>query len=383
MERSVTLVNHLGHQLVMITYRNIAGQLQQEQSHRQDLAVARRVQKAQLFCPPDSEYVALNTIFQPGYDISGNLYHLEWRNDGQLLRGYLVDVTGQGLTAALYTSMINGLLHEVATMDASLPEQVGWLNRQVFRIFEANDFAAAIAFEIDLQMRELRYVGAGITQFWAGLAPKKGLVTVPGLYLGMDDRQEYCLQTVQLSVGDQLCFATDGLKALDMLERLPINKECLDDAAAVCIWIKALPQGMLSDHWPKTLKMNGYEDYCRLKNEVARVLAEVSGQAHSLQEVAVNEAIANALECRDGHARNQKALIKFNRVGRWLIVRVKTSRIAFAGNAILQRLRANPENMFAFGEDASMGRGIAMMLAMSHKMTYNSEGTEVLLAWKI
>ena len=30
-----------------------------------------------------------------------------------------------------------------------------------------------------------------------------------------------------------------------------------------------------------------------------------------------------------------------------------------------------------------MGRGIPMMLAMSDRMTYNSEGTELLLAWKL
>ena len=30
-----------------------------------------------------------------------------------------------------------------------------------------------------------------------------------------------------------------------------------------------------------------------------------------------------------------------------------------------------------------MGRGIPMMLAMSDKMSYNSEGTELLLMWKM
>ena len=53
------------------------------------------------------------------------------------------------------------------------------------------------------------------------------------------------------------------------------------------------------------------------------------------------------------------------------------------GNAILRRLRSQPEDMFSFGEDASMGRGIPLMLAMSDRMTYNSEGTELLLTWKL
>ena len=116
---------------------------------------------------------------------------------------------------------------------------------------------------------------------------------------------------------------------------------------------------------------------------MGKVIAEVTGSPHSLQEVAVNEAIANALECRDGKARSQKAGIKFNRFGDRFVVRVKTSRIGFAGNAMLRRLRANPENLFSFGEDASMGRCIPMMLSMAHWMTYNHDGTELLLAWKI
>ena len=139
----------------------------------------------------------------------------------------------------------------------------------------------------------------------------------------------------------------------------------------------------MSERWPKQLTLNGLNDYRRLKGEVAKLLAEATGLVHSMQEVAVNEAIANALECRDGQARSQKARLKFSRAGKWLIVRVKTSRIGFAGNAMLRRLRANPDSLFSFGEDAGMGRGIPIMLSTTDRMTYNSEGTEVLLAWKL
>jgi len=145
-----------------------------------------------------------------------------------------------------------------------------------------------------------------------------------------------------------------------------------------------LPQSMArQDGWPRILRLNGYGDYQRFKGVVAGTLAELTGSLHSFQEVAVHEALANAMECRDGVPRQHKARLRFNKVGNRLIVRVKTSRIGFAGNAILNRLRSHPEDMFSFGEDASMGRGIPMMLSMSHKMTYNSEGTEVLLAWKL
>ena len=383
----------------MVTYRNIAEQLQQEQAARQDALIARQIQQAQLRSPQDSEYVAFKSEIYPSGDISGDLYHLEWRNDGQLLRGYLVDVAGNGLATALYTSTITVLMHEVAELDASLPEQVQWLNRQISSRFASGAFAAAIAFELDLQMRELRYVGAGITRFWVQTANMAGKIQAPGLYLGIDPNQEYMLQTLPISAGDQICFATDGLdKAVAETEPVSIENcgqvcgfsqvllgqiALRDDATLLCIRIKALPAMLLADVWPKTLRLNGFDDYRRLKAEISKVLAEVTGKAHSIQEVAVHEAIANALECRDGKARSHKARIKFNRVGDYLVIRVKTSRIGFAGNALLRRLRSHPEAMFEFGEDAGMGRGIPIMLSTTDRMTYNAEGTELLLAWNL
>ena len=64
-------------------------------------------------------------------------------------------------------------------------------------------------------------------------------------------------------------------------------------------------------------------------------------------------------------------------------MRVKTSRIGFAGNAILRRLRSHPGEIFSYGEEAEMGRGIPIMLSVTQRLMYNSEGTEVLLAWKL
>ena len=398
MERSVTLAKNDGRQFVMITYRNIADQLREEQNRKQEAAIARRIQRSQMAELAASPYVEIKTVFESYGEINGDLYHLAWRNEGQLLRGYLVDVPGHGLITALYASILKRLLQEASEQDASLAEQVGWLNHQVCSQFEPDAFAAAIAFELDLQMRELRYVGAGITRFWLDMPPAGSVVQIPGLYLGIDEHHVYGMQTLPVSAGGQVCFATDGLETAalakegcginscgaccELASELSEAATIKDDIALVCIRVRELPRTFLNGNWPKRLTLNGYEDYRRLKSEVAKVLAEFTGKPHSLQEVAVNEAIANALECRDGKARSQNARIKFSRFGKCLVVRVKTSRIGFAGNAMLKRLRANPDQLFAFGEDASMGRGVPLMLSIAHKMCYNHDGTELLLAWK-
>jgi anti-sigma regulatory factor (Ser/Thr protein kinase) len=200
--------------------------------------------------------------------------------------------------------------------------------------------------------------------------------------------------------GDAFYFLTHGMNRLvKESETLPLQcfadtvaelqkrteiEALEDDAAALCIKVSALPQSPVrQDGWPKVIRFQDYGDYQRFKGEVGKVLAEVTGKAHSMQEVAVHEALANAMECRDGVPRRHRARIRFNKVGNRLIVRVKSSRMGFAGNAVLRRLRSHPEDMFSFGEDASMGRGIPIMLSTTHKMTYNSEGTELLLMWNL
>ena len=380
--------------------QDITERVRREKEINRDAQLAARVQNALLPLPAASEYLDVTTLCQPFGYVGGDLYFLDWRYDGNLLRGFLVDLTGHGLSTALHTASLHVLLREVNERDLPLSDAMRWLNLRAGDYFDEATFAATLGFEVDLETRQLRWVCAGIPDLWLATKSQQGVVACPGMCLGISESETFETHTLPIEVGDCLYFMTDGLtdqlagktglpldrytELVELLRTLSLSPERRDDATAVCLHVRALPQSTLrQDGWPRVLRFNGYGDYQRLKGEVGKILTQVTGLPHSQQEVAVHEALANAMECRDGVARQQKARVKFNRVGRWLIVRVKTTRIGFAGNAVLRRLRSHPEDMFSFGEDASMGRGIPMMLSMSHKMTYNSEGTEVLLAWRL
>ncbi len=371
-----------------------------EQELHRDAQLATRVQNALLSAPDESDYLQITTVCQPFGYVGGDLYFLDWRYGGNLLRGFLVDAAGHGLSTALHTASLHVLLREVNERDLPLSDAMRWLNRRVAEYFDEGIFAGALGFELDLQTRELRWVCAGIPKIMVATRKKQGALECPGMCLGISVDETFETHMLTVDVGDSLYFMTDGLagvlgqqaelplerypEMVELLQTLSKSESRRDDATAVCLYVRSLPQSLVrQDGWPRLIRFNGYGDYQRLKGEVAKILAEVTGLPHSLQEVAVHEALANAMECRDGVPRQHKARLRFNKVGGRLIVRVKTSRIGFAGNAVLRRLRQHPEEMFSFGEDASMGRGIPMMLSMSHKMIYNSEGTEVLLAWKL
>jgi PAS domain-containing protein len=385
---------------VFLLFSDITERVRQERSLIHDARLANRIQHALLPQPAKSEHFDLRTIYQPYRYISGDLYFMDWRQENQVLRCYLIDVTGHGLATALHTSAINVLLHEVNDLDLSLAEQLHWLNRQTTRYFEDAAFAAAIIFEIDLTLHQLRYACAGIPEFWLSNKQHSGPIQAKGLFLGIDATETFESHTIALTPGDCLYFMTDGLTdvlrqrseppladfdtMLAYLNALPESEECRDDATAICIKIKSLPreQDQLNG-WPRYLNINGYGDYRRRRETLTNWLSELTGRAHSVQEVAINEALANALECRDNIPRPHQARIKLNRIGRVFVVRIKTNRIGFAGNALLRRLKASPESLFSYGQLESMGRGIPLMVSLSDRITYNSEGTELLMAWKL
>jgi PAS domain S-box-containing protein len=399
-ERSAALVSYRGRSMSMMTIRDVSEEVRREQELQRDAQLATRVQLAMLSAPEASEYLDINTVYQPVSYVGGDLFFLDWRYGGKLLRGFLVDATGHGLSTALQTASLHVLIREVNELDLSLSDAIRWLNRRVAEYFDESTLAGALGFEIDLDIRQLRWVCAGIPQIMLATQAQQGVVVCPGMCLGINEEETFEMHTISIDIADAFYFMTDGMAALldsrselplarysemvDLLDNLSKSDQSRDDATAVGIHVRALPQSLIrQDGWPRILRFNGYGDYQRLKGEVTKIVAEVTGKPHSLQEVSIHEALANAMECRDGLQRQHKARLRFNKVGSRFIVRVKTSRLGFAGNAILRRLRSHPEDLFAFGEDASMGRGIPMMLSMSDKMTYNSEGTEVLLAWKL
>lgn len=400
-ERSATVVRYRNRSLLTVTLRDVSDEIRREREIHRDAQLATRVQNAMLAAPDSSQHVEIGLVYQPQSYVGGDLYFLDWRYNKKVLRGFLVDTSGHGLSTALHTSAMHVLLREVNEMDLPVSEQLRWLNQKAHEYFEEGTFAGALIFELDLQTRTLRWAHAGIPEIWVSTRELRGPVRRAGMFLGVNLDEQFETHEMPIAETDAFYFLTDGLSdmiskqekqelphafsdTLAELRRMAESSARRDDATAVCILLKSMPE-METSHtsWPRSFYFSGYGDYLRLRGEVGRIIAEVTGLPHSLQEVAVNEALTNAMECRDASPRQHHARLRFSRLGRWFVVRVRTSRLGFAGNALLRLLRLHPSDLFAFGEYSTMGRGIPLMLSLAHRMTYNSEGTEVLLAWKM
>lgn len=171
-----------------------------------DVELARRVQRGLLPELPESRFVAVKTLYYPSNFVSGDSYHLQWLHGEKLLRGFLVDVSGHGVATAIQTSAVSVLLREASMSPRPLIELMGWVNARLLNYFMDGAFAAILSFELDMTSRELRYVGAGITQFYVN--GRK--IETPGMFAGLWEDAEFNAGVLPVAEEDTFCFLTDG-----------------------------------------------------------------------------------------------------------------------------------------------------------------------------
>jgi PAS domain S-box-containing protein len=252
-EQTGSIVELAGRKLFIASLRDVTAEHKRQQKINQELKLARDLQKATLREFPSAPGVMVQTIYEPVETISGDVYLLEWVVPGRIFRGYIADVIGHDIAAALVTSAMSVLLHEAAEMQVSLTEQLDWIHRRTLKSFPDDFFVAAIAFEVDLAANLLKYATAGINQFWHVRQGEVQRITAPSLFLSVTETADLCAGEIALQSGDLLYFPTDGLtdlmtseqtscfadfaQGVQWLESLAASPLRRDDATAICIRI--------------------------------------------------------------------------------------------------------------------------------------------------
>lgn len=223
---------------------------QAERQLRQELLAAGQLQQGLLPAPLQTAWLQMMTLFRPYQMVSGDVYDFAlW--DNQVLQGYLGDVMGHGVEAALQTSALRVLGQSVLQTGATLPAALAAINRNMGRCWAEDSYAAMIAFAVNRQTERLTVAAAGINHIIFVRQGQAQLVSMPGPYVGMLPDCLYEAQEWPFSAGDAVFFLSDGL--LDILrekEELPgtyagvtawlheqaASGACLDDATAIGIY---------------------------------------------------------------------------------------------------------------------------------------------------
>lgn len=171
-----------------------------------EMAAAREVQQMMVpeVLPLVSGY-AIDSVYRPAADVGGDFFQVIPLTSGRTLV-VVGDVSGKGLRAAMFVSMIVGMLHTVTDYTEEPGEILGELNRRLFgRTHGA--FATCLAVRLD-EHGWLALANAGHP------TPYLNGVEVPfagSLPLGLVEDVAYADTKLEMNGRDRMMLLTDGI----------------------------------------------------------------------------------------------------------------------------------------------------------------------------
>lgn len=232
--------------------RDITDERQLERDIHRDVQLAGRLQKALLPKDKEHELFTIRTAYAPMREVSGDFYNYRFHSSG-ILRGYISDITGHGISAALNSAAVRLILDEALDKELTL-EIVQEINSSLVEHISDEIFVALLMFEFDFSKKIVTIVTGGINHLLASTSKFNGLVTISGGLIGLFEPADLSLVRESIDSGDMFYFMTDGL--MDLLKgQVPIQvndfEKCVeslqgktkiaakkDDSSMLCIKIQ-------------------------------------------------------------------------------------------------------------------------------------------------
>jgi sigma-B regulation protein RsbU (phosphoserine phosphatase) len=177
----------------------------------EQLAIAREIQQALLPQPnKDLTYVRARSQNFPCHEVGGDYFDY-FNLDGERFGFALGDVAGKGMSAALLTSLIQGIFSAQTLFDAPLPVMISNVNRNLAQRGTGNRFVTFFFGILDPD-GNCSYVNAGHNPPVL-LRPDGSIkeLTTGGVVLGLFAGAQYEAETVKLRPDDHLVLFTDGV----------------------------------------------------------------------------------------------------------------------------------------------------------------------------
>jgi serine phosphatase RsbU (regulator of sigma subunit)/predicted ester cyclase len=189
-------------------------ELRERERIEQELQVARDIQHASLPKEvPTLEGWQISPFYRPAREVGGDFYDFHLLPEGRL--GLVVgDATGKGVPAALVMSTTCGMLQLAAqALDTSLPGEVlDRVNEALTVRIPSNMFVTCFYAILDPNSGRLHYANAGhdLPYLHRGRGEAEEL-RARGMPLGLMPAMSYEEKEIELDVGEDVFFYSDGL----------------------------------------------------------------------------------------------------------------------------------------------------------------------------
>jgi serine phosphatase RsbU (regulator of sigma subunit) len=201
----------------------------EKQKIQEELAIARRIQDGLL--PKETPHLGnleISGFSLPALDVGGDYYDFI-RIDEHKLLVIVADVSGKGMSAAIYMSKIQGMIQFAASIYSSPKEILMQVNRRIYDGIERKSFITMIAALFDVQKKEVTICRAGHNKAIIRKNGMLGFLDGVGLGLGLERGPlfESSLEEVKASLTAESLFVfyTDGLTEAMNRKRAEFGEE--------------------------------------------------------------------------------------------------------------------------------------------------------------
>ncbi|MEZ0110188.1 serine phosphatase RsbU (regulator of sigma subunit) [Catenulispora sp. EB89] len=155
---------------------------------------------------------ALGAQLEPAYAIRGDGY--DWAVTDTDLTLAVINGMGEGMTAALLTSLAVNALRNARRAGIGLADQAALADQAVYAQHQGDMYVSALLLSFDYDTDVVSVVDAGSPQMWLRRGRSTERIAVePQLPLGMFEETAYEVQTFRLEPGDRLVIVSDGAHA--------------------------------------------------------------------------------------------------------------------------------------------------------------------------
>ncbi|MEU2224924.1 PP2C family protein-serine/threonine phosphatase [Streptomyces sp. NPDC018347] len=201
----------LGHEVV-VAERDTDLYLQARRKERLTLAAEMQWQLLP-GCSCTRPEFELGAQLEPAYAIFGD--NFDWSATADRLMLYVTNGMGEGIEAALLTSLAINALRNARRADLSLADQAALADQAVYAHYQGRSYLSVLMFDFELATGRVKVVDAGSPQLLLLRGGSVERVNFEAqLPLGMFEETDYMTQEFRVEPGDRLVFVSDGVYAV-------------------------------------------------------------------------------------------------------------------------------------------------------------------------
>ena len=165
----------------------------------------------------------------PARDVGGDFYDMFRLDNGQIC-AVVGDISGKGISAALFMVMVKSIIREVLIAGRSLDDALNLLNREIYISNPENMFATVFAMTLQPETGIVTFANAGHEEpLLLGENPSY-LKVNSGIALGLFEDSDIVSETITLKDGEGILLYTDGITEAIDEDKKQYGKERLREA---------------------------------------------------------------------------------------------------------------------------------------------------------